>query len=72
MPQAVAVPDRDTQQSMKWLYEKHGLRAEPSGAIATAAVLTGAAHLDGEADIAIVVSGRNVDEEQFQSWIGSV
>ncbi len=72
VPQAVAVPDRDTQQSMKWLYEKHGLRAEPSGAIATAAVLTGAAHLDGEADIAIVVSGRNVDEEQFQSWIGSV
>ena len=54
---------------MKWLYEKHGLRTEPSGAIATAAALTGAAHIDGEGDVVIVISGRNVDEEQFRSWI---
>lgn len=71
VPQAVAVPDRDTQQAMKWLYEKHGLRTEPSGAIATAAALTGAAEFDGEGDIVIVVSGRNVDDEQFRSWIAA-
>ena len=39
--QAVTVPDSETQQAMSWLYEKHGLRTEPSGAITTAALLTG-------------------------------
>ena len=32
---AVAVPDLETRQAMRWLYEQHGLRTEPSGAIAT-------------------------------------
>lgn len=72
VPQAVAVPDIDTQRAMKWLYEKHGLRTEPSGAIATAAALTGRVELDGDGDVVIVLSGRNVDEEQFQSWIAEV
>ena len=67
---AVAVPDRATKQAMKWLYEKHGLRTEPSGAITTAALLTDKVSLDGEGDIVIVLSGRNVDEEPFQKWIG--
>lgn len=69
---AVAIPDRTTQQAMKWLYEKHGLRTEPSGAITTAAVLSGAVKLDGEGDVVIVVSGRNVDEQAFRSWIAAV
>ncbi len=66
---AVSVPDRETQQAMKWLYEQHGIRAEPSGAITTAAMLTGKVQLDGEEDIVVVLSGRNVDEEQFREWI---
>lgn len=69
--QAVSVPDQDTQQAMRWIYEKHGLRTEPSGAIALASVLTGKTPLDGEGDIVIVVSGRNVDEAAFQNWIGA-
>jgi len=69
VPQAVCVPDLETRQAMKWLYETHGLRSEPSGAIALAAALTGKAALDGEGDVAIVVSGRNVDEDQFREWI---
>lgn len=69
VPQAVAVPDHDTQLAMKWLYQKHGLRTEPSGAITTAAALTGAIDIKGEGDVVIVISGRNVDEEQFLSWI---
>jgi threonine dehydratase len=72
LSQAVAVPDRATQQAMKWLYEKHGLRTEPSGAIATAALLGGNVKLDGPGDIVLVVSGRNVDEARFQEWIGDV
>lgn len=67
--QAVSVPDQDTQQAMKWIYEAHGLRTEPSGAIALASVLTGKTPLDGEGDIVIVVSGRNADEASFQNWI---
>jgi threonine dehydratase len=71
VPQAVAVPDAATQQAMKWLYEQHGLRTEPSGAIATAAVLSGEVPLDGDGDIVIVISGRNVDDEAFRQWIAT-
>lgn len=67
--QSVSLPDLATQQAMKWLYENHGLRTEPSGAIATAALLAGKANLDGEGDIVVVVSGRNVDEAAFREWI---
>ncbi len=66
---AVTVPDQTTRQAMKWLYERHGLRTEPSGAIATAAVLSRATDIAGDGDIVIVISGRNVDEPQFREWI---
>ena len=57
---------------MRWLYEQHGLRTEPSGAIAVAAALTGAVEVeDGEGDVVIVVSGRNVDDDSFQEWIAA-
>lgn len=67
--QAVAIPDRDTQLAMKWLYERHGLRTEPSGAITTGALLTGEVKPDGDGDVVVVLSGRNVDEEAFREWI---
>ncbi len=66
---AVAVPDTDTRQAMRWLYVNHGLRTEPSGAIATAALLNGKVQPSGEGDIVVVVSGRNVDDDQFRKWI---
>ncbi|WP_373650996.1 threonine/serine dehydratase [Schlesneria sp. DSM 10557] len=69
LSKAVAVPDLETRKAMKWLYETHGLRTEPSGAISTAALLTGKISLDGEGDIVIVLSGRNVDESRFREWI---
>ena len=67
--QAVAIPDSETQQAMKWLYDNHGLQTEPSGAITTASLLSGDLKLDGDGDIVVVVSGRNVDESQFREWI---
>lgn len=67
--QAVSVPDLDTRKAMKWLYENHGLRTEPSGAITTAAALSGKFPLDGDGDVVIVLSGRNVDNHQFDHWI---
>jgi len=67
--QAVSVTDTETQQAMQWIYEHHGLRTEPSGAITVAAILTGKVSPNGEGDIVAVVSGRNVDERAFQNWI---
>jgi threonine dehydratase len=54
---------------MRWLYENHGLRTEPSGAITIAAALTGKVSLDGDGDVVIVISGRNVDDDQFLNWV---
>ncbi|MBC7856494.1 MAG: threonine/serine dehydratase [Pirellulaceae bacterium] len=70
--QSVSLPDAATQQAMKWLYDQHGLRSEPSGAIATSALLSGQVDLSGEGDIVVVVSGRNVDEVAFRKWIDGV
>ena len=67
---AVSLTDDETKLGMKWLYEKHGLRTEPSGAITTAALLTGKVKPAGEGDVVIVLSGRNVDESAFRNWIG--
>ncbi|MBG86041.1 MAG: pyridoxal-5'-phosphate-dependent protein subunit beta [Verrucomicrobiales bacterium] len=66
---AVAIPDTETRQAMRWLYHHHGLQTEPSGAITTAALLTGKVNFDGTGDIVVVLSGRNVDEHQFREWI---
>ncbi len=67
--QAVAIADTDTQAAMSWLYEQHGLRTEPSGAIALAALFALRADLNGEGDMVVVISGRNVDEDAFARWI---
>ena len=68
---AVSVPDLDTQKAMRWIYRTHGLRVEPSGAIAAAAALTGKVALEGGGDVVIVVSGRNVDEARFTEWVAA-
>ena len=66
-----AIDDGKTRAAMRWLYENHGLRTEPSGAIAVSALLEGASDFSGEGDLVAVVSGRNVDEDAFRTWIGS-
>ena len=66
---SVAVPELATRQAMKWLDDTHGLRAEPSGAIAIAALLGRTVNLDGDGDIVVVLSGRNVDAPRFREWI---
>jgi threonine dehydratase len=65
----VAVPDDATRSAMRWLYERHGLRTEPSGAITVAALLAPGADFGGAGDVVAVVGGRNVDEEAFRAWI---
>lgn len=67
--ESVALSDDDTRAAMRWLYEKHGLRTEPSGAITVAALLGRTVDLIGDGDIVVVLSGRNVDDEAFRRWI---
>lgn len=66
---SVAQTDLSTRQAMRWIYEQHGLRTEPSGAISVAALLSGQADLSGDGDLVVVISGRNVDEAAFADWI---
>ena len=68
LTESVALPDLATREAMKWLYDQHGMRTEPSGAIATAALLQEKVDLSGDGDVVAVVSGRNVDEERFREW----
>lgn len=65
---AVSVIDADTCAAMRWLDQQHGLRSEPSGTIALAALLAGKIDLSGDGDVVVVVSGRNVDMADFQRW----
>lgn len=67
--QAVALPDLATRGAMRWLYDQHGLRTEPSGAIGVAALLGREVDLSGEGDVVVVISGRNVDDDAFVRWI---
>ena len=59
------VPDDDTRGAMRWLYEHHGVHAEPSGVISLAALLRRKATFQDEpaaaGDIVLVLSGRNID-----------
>lgn len=67
--QSVAIPDQLTRQAMRWMYDHHGLRTEPSGAIGIAALLYGQLDFKGDGDIVVVLSGRNVDDDAFRQWI---
>lgn len=67
---SVVCSDEQTKEGMRWLYQNHGLRTEPSGAITTAAVLSGKVDIQGEGDIVLVLSGRNIDEPVFRTYTG--
>ena len=69
--ESTAVPDPATCGAMRWLYEQHGLRTEPSGAITIATLLEGQVDLTGDGDVVVVLSGRNVDDDAFRRWIGA-
>lgn len=66
---SVVVSDDETRRAMAWMYKHHGIRVEPSGAVTLAAALEGKCTLEGPGDVVLVVSGRNVDEAAFQTWI---
>ena len=67
--QSVVLSDTHTQAAMRWLWDRHGLRSEPSGAITVAALLNRQVDLTGDGDLVVVISGRNVDDDAFLKWI---
>jgi threonine dehydratase len=67
--EAVVCSDLETRRAMKWLFRHHGLRSEASGAITLAAALENKCRLDGDGDIVLVLSGRNIDPETFEKHI---
>lgn len=69
--QSVAVDDASTRAAMRWIYDRHGLRTEPSGAIGIAALLDQQVDLGGAGDLVVVLSGRNVDDDAFLRWIAA-
>lgn len=68
----VAISDPETKRAMKWLWVHHGLRSEPSGAITTAALLDPSIDWQGDGDIVVVLSGRNVDNNTFEHYCDEV
>lgn len=66
---SVVVSDSEIVQAMKWMYENHGLRTEPSGAITIAACMFNKTDLTGEGDVVLILSGRNIDESTFRGYL---
>ena len=64
----VTVSEESIVEAMRWLAETTKLLVEPSGAVATAAVLDDSAQL-GTGTIAAVVTGGNIDLERFVSLV---
>jgi threonine dehydratase len=66
----ITVRESEIADSMRWLSKEHGLRAEGSGAVATAALLHGWVH-DLAGPVAVVVSGGNVDDARWRAITSS-
>tara|TARA_R110002049_G_scaffold4601_5_gene32797 strand:+ start:1104122 stop:1105156 length:1035 start_codon:yes stop_codon:yes gene_type:complete len=67
--QSLTIADAKTIDAMRWVYCHHGLRIEPSGAITIASLLSGKIDLRGDGDIVAVISGRNIDDQQFVKYL---
>jgi threonine dehydratase len=66
--EAVRVSEEEIAAAVRFLHCEGGLRVEPSGAVATAALLAG--HLRPTGPVVAVVSGGNVDPDLFQRLAG--
>ena len=60
----VTVSDADIRTAMRFLFERVKIVAEPSGATAVAALLTGKIDVRGQR-VGVIISGGNIDVERF-------
>jgi threonine dehydratase len=66
--EAVTVTEEEIAEGVRYLHQHAGLRAEPSGAVAVAALLAGRVRPSGPT--VAVVSGGNVDPDLYRRLVG--
>lgn len=67
----ITVSDEALLQAMFFLWERMKLVVEPTGALATAALLSGSLPLKGRR-VGIVITGGNVDLRRASRWFGTL
>ncbi|HEY4649166.1 MAG TPA: pyridoxal-phosphate dependent enzyme, partial [Gemmatimonadales bacterium] len=65
--EAVQVTEAEIVEGVRFLFREANLPAEPSGAVTTAAILSGKVQVTGPT--VAIVSGGNVDPERFQQLV---
>ncbi len=68
--QGLAVSDQEVCNAMKFLYEDLKIKAEPSGCVSLAAILSNKLDITNKT-VLITISGGNVDEENFKDYLSS-
>lgn len=61
--QFLSADDDELGEAMRWLFTRHGIVAEGSGATGVAAVLQG--KVDSSGQLVVVVTGRNITAERY-------
>lgn len=64
----LAVSEPRIIEAMRLLWQQHQMVIEPASAVSLAGFLEVCKELEGE--VVIMISGKNVDAEAFQKWIG--
>ena len=55
---------------MKYLYNEFNIKAEPSGCVSLAAILSKKVDVSNKT-VLVTISGGNVDDESFEQYINS-
>ena len=64
----ISVTDEEVCAAMKYLYNEFKVKAEPSGCVSLAAVLSNKINVKGK-HVLITISGGNVDEQNFSEYL---
>ncbi len=64
---AIQVTDEEIAGAVRWLFNRQGLRVEPSGAVTAAALLGN--RVGGMGPVVAVLSGGNVDQDLFERLV---
>ena len=64
----ISVTDEEVCKAMKYLYDEFQVKAEPSGCVSLAAVLSNKINVKGK-HVLITISGGNVDKHDFSKYL---
>ena len=66
----LSVTDEEVCAAMKYLYNEFNIKAEPSGCVSLAAILSKKVDVSNKT-VLVTISGGNVDDESFEQYINS-